>query len=277
MRTVNVPQDIKDKIIYNYNVLGYGQIKSGASFGCGPHIVKSILREVNIPIRDFSHAATISNKNRAIGINHNYFDYESPNMAYILGLLASDGSVGKETNIIKLTLQAVDESFLQIIKEELEYEGEIKTYITKQGFSNSTLQFTSEKIKRTLATYNIVPSKTYTFQFPAKLQRKYWRDFFRGYFDGDGTICTAGDALRLSMISYLPNVLEVFINFFFEDYNIPKVNIQIREKENINYYFQYSTNAVRQFYKALYYDNCLCLPRKYDKFTELVNKFSTRL
>lgn len=276
VRTKDIPQNIKNEVINRYSVLGYGQIKTGQPWGYSVNLVKDILHEANIPIRNFSQAASQSNKNRAIQINHNYFEIETPNMAYLLGFIASDGTVRKDINEVKITLSAEDADFLQTIANELEYKGRIKTYTTQEGFSNSTLAFTSAQIKQSLAKYNIIPNKTYSFTFPTNLQRKYWRDFFRGYFDGDGTICQAGDALRLSICSYMVNILEIFIIFFAEEYNIPKVNI--REKDNNhNYYFQYSTNAVREFYKVLYYDNCLCLPRKYEKFTELVNKFSTRL
>ena len=274
MRINNVPLDIKEQIVYRYSVLGYGQIKSGQPWGYGADLVKKILQEAKVPIRNFSQAASKSNKNRAIEINHDYFDIESPNMAYLLGFIASDGTVRKEINEIKITLCSEDVDFLQVIANELGYKGRIKTYTTKEGFSNSTLAFTSEKIKKTLATYNIVPNKTYNFVFPSHLSRKYWRDFFRGYFDGDGTVCKIGDGLRLSLCSYTDNILKTFLVFFEEEYGIPMVNI--RRKEN-NYYFQYSTNAVRGFYQAFYYDGCLYLPRKHKKFEDLVNEFSTRL
>lgn len=275
MRTQEISNEIKKQVIYRYQVLGYGQIKSGQPFGISDYIVKKILQEAKIPIRNFSQATTVSNKNRAISINHSYFDSENANMAYILGLLASDGTVRKDKNEIKLTLQAEDETFLNCIKTELGYEGTVKTYTTQQGYSHSTLTFTSERIKKKLAEYNIVPSKTYSFTFPAQLQRKYWLDFFRGYFDGDGTICQAGPALRFSLCSHTKNVLEVFLTFFEEEYGVKKVNIYTREDGL--YYFQYSTTATKQIYSFLYPKNCLCLPRKYHKYTDLMNKFSTRL
>lgn len=268
MRIQDISFETKKKIIYRYVELGYGQIKSGQPFGIGVRHVKQILQEAKIPIRNYSQAATISNKNRAKKINHNYFDKESENMAYILGLLASDGTVRKKTNEIKLTLQSLDLEILEKIKKELEYEGTIKTYTTKAGHSNSSLAFTSEKIKKSLSKYNIVPNKTISFTFPAQLQRKYWRDFFRGYFDGDGTICIAGQGLRTLLCSKTKNILEVFISFFEEEYNIPKVNIY--EREDGLYYFQYSTKATKRFFEAFYYDNCLCLKRKYEKFKNLV-------
>lgn len=278
MRIHQVSEEIKQEIVYRYVELGYGQIKAGQPFGIGAYLVKRILQEANIPIRTFSEAATLSNANRAIPVNHSYFDEQSQNMAYLLGIYASDGTVRRKNNEIKLTLQIADLSFLEMIKKELQYEGTIKTFTTKSGFDNASLTFTSKKIKEEFARYNITPNKTNTFQFPALLERKYWRDFFRGYFDGDGTVCKTGSALRLSLCSNTKNILEVFIKFFEEEYQIPPVSIYERNQEGrILYYFQYSTNATRQFYNILYYENCLCLPRKYEKYTKLVNRFSTRL
>lgn len=38
-----------------------------------------------------------------------------------------------------------------------------------------------------MAKYNIVPQKTYIFEMPT-LKNEYYSSYFRGYFDGDGSI-----------------------------------------------------------------------------------------
>lgn len=134
----------------------------------------------------------------------------------------------------------------------------------------SSWVLTSKQIKDRLSYYNIIPQKTFTFTFPKQLKKEYWRDFIRGYFDGDGSISSAGQsAIRFSLGSATKDVLEVIIEFF-EENGIPKPTIYIRQGKKPFYYFQYSTVPTRKIYDILYYDNCLCLPRKQEKYKELI-------
>lgn len=272
---IQLSQEVVDKIIYDYTVNQFGIIKTGKNSGVGERVVRRILLENKIHIRSRSEAAIISNiQRRQFNLNDNYFSTENENMAYLLGFLASDGTVDKKNNRIKISLSSIDKIFLKQIKEELKYEGDILDYTTNNGFNVSELTFTSQKIKNDLAKYNIVPNKTLIFTFPKNLNKKYWIDFIRGYFDGDGSVSTAGnDAIRWQICSATKDVLETIVNFFYEEHGIEKVNILKQPRINHPlYYFQYSTNATKKIFKILYKDDCLKLPRKYLKFKELIMK-----
>lgn len=271
---VQLSQKVIDKIIYDYTVNRYGLIKTGKQNGVGERIVRRILLENKIHIRSQSEAAIIANiQRRQFNLNDNYFSSENERMAYLLGFLASDGTIDKKNNRIKIGLSSVDKDFLIMIKKELGYEGDILDYQTSNGFNVSELTFTSQQIKKDLAKYNIVPNKTFTYTFPESLNKKYWIDFIRGYFDGDGSVSTAGPhAIRWQICAANKQVLEKIIDFFYEEYSIEKVNILVQMKEHPLYYFQYSTTATKKIFSILYKENCLKLPRKYFKFKELVMK-----
>ena len=272
---IQLSQEVIDKIIYDYTINKYGLIKTGKNNGVGERIVRRVLLENKIHIRSRSEAAIVSNiQRRQFNVDDNYFSTENSNMAYLLGFLASDGTVDKKNNRIKIGLSSIDKEFLVKIKEELKYEGDIFNYITSNGFSVSELTFTSQQIKKDLARYNIVPNKTLTFKFPKNLNKKYWIDFIRGYFDGDGSVSTAGNnAIRWQICSATKNVLETIVDFFYEEYHIKKVSIlEQPRKNNTLYYFQYSTNATKEIFSILYKKNSLKLPRKYLKFKELIMK-----
>ena len=271
---VQLSQKVIDKIIYDYTVNRYGLIKTGKQNGVGERIVRRILLENKIHIRSQSEAAIIANiQRRQFNLNDNYFSSENERMAYLLGFLASDGTIDKKNNRIKIGLSSVDKDFLIMIKKELGYEGDILDYQTSNGFNVSELTFTSQQIKKDLAKYNIVPNKTFTYTFPESLNKKYWIDFIRGYFDGDGSVSTAGPhAIRWQICAANKQVLEKIIDFFYEEYGIEKVSILVQMKEHPLYYFQYSTTATKKIFSILYKENCLKLPRKYFKFKELVMK-----
>lgn len=274
MKRTQLPKETVEGILDNYVNKGFGLIKSGKEFGVGTRVVRRVLLENNIHIRSFNEAASISGVNRRIhDVNDNYFSEENHNMAYLLGFLASDGTIRKNDNSVKIGLSSVDRDFLLTIKKEIGYQGELTDYITSNGFSVSELRFTSKQIKADLAKYNIIPNKTFIYTFPKNLKREYWIDFIRGYFDGDGSVSTASsEAIRWQVSSANPDVLNTIVDFFFEEYEIPKVNLQWQEKVHRLYYIQYSTTATRKIFQILYTPNCLKLPRKYEKFKKLVMK-----
>lgn len=265
-----VNKEIREKIVDNYCNKKWGILKSGREFRIGERVVRRILLEERVSLRTKEEALILQNKGRRIKVNDNYFDIESPNMAYVLGILASDGTVRKKINEIKLTLNEDDSELLEKIKEEIGYEGKIRHYEDKKGFKNATLAFTSKEIKDKLSEYNIIPAKTFNFLFPTKLNRMYWIDFIRGYFDGDGSVGTAGQALRWQVCSATTDVLEKIVEFFNSEYDIPKVNIQTQQRKNPLYVIQYSTNSTKRIFDILYTPNTLYLKRKKDKFSNIV-------
>lgn len=237
----------------------------------GQDVVRRCLKKYGL-YRTASEAIKQSPQNqRKYPVKDDYFDTENEQMAYLLGFLASDGTVRKDSNEVKLTLSSIDRDIL--LKFYSEVGGRpIKDYITQDGFETSTWEFTSQHIKERLAFYNIVPQKTFTFSFPKHLDKRYWRDFIRGYFDGDGSVSSAGQsAIRFQICSATKEVLETIIDFLAEN-GIPRTSILQTKRIHTLYYFQYSSIPTRQIYNILYYDNCLCLNRKKEKYEQLLTK-----
>ena len=262
-----------DVIIDAYCNKKYGLVKTGKLVGVNERIVRKILIQNNIHIRSLAEANVANSINvRKYSVNDDYFDNESHNMAYILGFLAADGTVSRNGNRIKIGLSSVDRNFLELIKEELGVEKKIFDYETNNGYLVSELEFNSQKIKQKLAEYNVVPGKTETFTFPTNLSKKYWIDFIRGYFDGDGSVGTAGpSAIRWQICSHRPQVLETIVEFLFEEYGVPKVSVQKNKHGNsFIYRIQYSNNSTRKIFQILYTPNSLYLPRKFEKFKSII-------
>lgn len=233
--------------------------------------VKRVLQEANIPIRNFSQAATLSNKNRESHKNKDFFSKESPNMAWLMGFIAADGYIRKDENEIGIGLARKDKEILEKIKTLLELETPVKDYTTQTGYDCSKLTWTCEQHKKDLAKYHITPAKTFTLIPPYNLNKKYWIDFIRGYFDGDGSInLIQQGALRWQVCSATKSIIEWIINFFYEEYQIPKVNIYTINNKNPLYYCQYSTNATKKIYNILYTKDSLSLERKRKYFEEIL-------
>ncbi|MBQ4060559.1 MAG: LAGLIDADG family homing endonuclease [Bacilli bacterium] len=237
--------------------------------------VKEVLYKYNIPIRNFSEAASCSNRNRALNKNKEYFSFQSHNMTWLLGFLASDGSVSSSDNTIKIGLSAKDKEILEKIKNEVEIENKIVEYTTNNGFDCVDLHWTCKEHKEELAKYGITSKKTFTIKPPINLESKYYIDFIRGYFDGDGSVNLLHSnkkivGLRWQICSATQEILEWIVDVLEKQYNVPKVKVY---KDNIRsnyYYFQYSTQSTKLIYNILYTPNSLFLKRKKDHFDKII-------
>ena len=263
-------QEEEDLVCKTYRETGRADLCCKAISG-GQDVVRRCLQKYGL-YRTASEAIRQSPQNqRKYLVNDNYFDIENERMAYLLGFLASDGTVRKNSNEIKLSLSSIDKDILLEFQKEVGGRP-VKDYLTQEGFETSTWAFTSEHIKKKLAEYNIVPQKTFTFSFPKNLDKKYWRDFIRGYFDGDGSISSAGSsAIRFQICSVTKEVLETIVDFF-EEKGISRACIMQTQRVHTLYYFQYSSVPTRQIYDILYYDNCWCLSRKREKYEQLLTR-----
>lgn len=239
--------------------------------------IKEVLHKYHIPIRNFSQAATVSNKNRALKKNEEYFKIQSHNMAWLLGFLASDGTVSSSDNTIKIGLSAKDKEILEKIKQEVEIENKIVERTTKDGFDCVDLHWTCAEHKKDLNKFGITPNKTYTLKPPQELQEKYYIDYIRGYFDGDGSVNLIHShgkpvSLRWQICGASKEILEWIVDVLYIYYNIPKVSIlnSTANRKNLCYYFQYSTIATKEIYKILYTKNSLYLKRKKELFEKII-------
>lgn len=130
--------------------------------------------------------------------NHDYFEYiDTPDKAYWLGFIYADGGifVNEKMNSCELSikLQASDCNHLRKFNQALDGNVDVK-FDTRECNLNGKLydtcqiRFYSSKLVNDLEKYGVVPNKTLQIRFP-NIEQKYYVDFIRGYFDGDGCIC----------------------------------------------------------------------------------------
>jgi hypothetical protein len=266
-------QEEKD-LIYNIYTNGGTTKDCIDAVHCNQDALKRVLKELGIYKSHKEVMKTLPQNQRKYEVNEDFFFKQSSNFAYFLGFVAADGSISKDRNAISIGLSAIDREQLEKFKETIGGRN-IEEYTTNKGFDTIKWSFTSEKVKAELARYSIVPCKTFILKPPYLLDRKFWIDYIRGYFDGDGSVnyLTSNKALRWQVCSATPEVLQWMIDFLYEEYNIPKVNIMSQDRTNGKlYYFQYSTNATKSIYNILYTKDSWYLKRKKDKYEEILKK-----
>lgn len=258
----------EEQYIINEYINGKSKNKLRKEFNVSEGVIKRILKKYNIPIRQVQQA----NK-RKYNINDSYFDIENSNMAYILGFWAADGNISKTENRLDLELSSKDRNILEQMRKELQCERPIKIYQCQNGYEKNKLLFWSSKIKKKFIEYGIVPNKTYSSDFhaPYKLNKKYWIDYIRGFFDGDGCVKKIS-ALTFELNSTNKQFLLDIQLFLLEYYNIKtQISIAHNRKNQIVLYRLYCYGEqAKSIYNILYTKNSLFLQRKYDKWNELL-------
>lgn len=270
----NFNQEEKKEIINRY-LSGESRNNIAKSYKVSDNKILKILKDNNVAIRNIQ----VANSKRIYKINDFYFDTESPNMAYILGFWAADGNVHSTENRMDLELAECDFEILEKIKKEIDSERPIKIYQCKNGYVKNKLYFWSSHIKKKFIEYGIVPNKTYSefFHAPYKLDKKYWIDYIRGFFDGDGCVKRAGGNGKYSYPEFELNSINLKflqdIQSFFEEYYNISTNIStagIRAGKEKLYRLYTSGEKAKRIFKILYTPNSLFLKRKYEKWLELI-------
>lgn len=179
----------KEKIKELY-LSGVSSVKIGKMFNSTHKPILAILEEFGIE-RDQKKMV------RKYKLNEHYFDViDTPNKAYILGLLHADGCNKMDKSTVSIGLQESDKDLLEQIRLEIGSEKPLR-YIDNSnkhtfGYTYKNmyeLQMFSKYMCQQLADKGIVPNKSLKIGFPEWLDEDLISHYVRGVFDGDGCIC----------------------------------------------------------------------------------------
>lgn len=235
--------------------------------------------------RRYQKSCGCLNKSHLIG-DINYFNnINSSNKAYILGILASDGTITnnieKGTYTLKLVFNVIDTELLIKIKEEINTQAEVKTYKTKTSLPQggycesemSSLLLCSKEMVEDVIKYGITPNKSLTLSPNYDLiPKEFWKDFWRGYIDGDGTfgIYSQKKILQLSFVSSKlmaestkEKILSIFPDFKIGIYKKPGANENTKQVTFTN------QQQMLIFLDYIYENSCLYLERKYKNYLKI--------
>ena len=245
----------EEKAIIDYYQDGNSMAQTGRKFKCDPTTVKNILKAYNVQSRNLSEARR---NYLNYTINESIFEtIDSPDKAYWLGVMYSDGFISKRdyTNHFGISVSIRDKEWLEKFKTFLGYSGEIKQYEVKQGYKPGTLYVRlligNNKIVSDLEKWGVVEHKT---KLITKLPEiDFLDDFIRGYNDGDGSL-----AKRLPHIAISGNkeFLEDIAKYFGLPYNL--------YQDKSIYSLQYNASCSRYLEKRLYKNANYYLQRKYE-------------
>lgn len=173
-----------------------------AEYHCGFSTIERILKEHNVQY------VNIDKHHNIPSCNIHYFDsIDTPNKAYFLGFLFADGRNVYKKDEIKIQLQECDLHILESFKKEIESILPIK--INRQAISNGEirnyyiLRMCGKHLCDRLNELGMTPNKSATISLPkeGEVPHEYFRDFLRGYVDGNGSISWCSKRYCISITS----------------------------------------------------------------------------
>lgn len=225
-----------------------------------------------------------------LSYNRDYFNkIDNPTKAYWLGFLYADGYTTGSSRW-GLELKYDDKSHMKKLLNELSFNGKIRER-ERNGVKSCLFQFNNSVTTNSLIALGVVNNKTTILQFPPStlVNERYYPDFIRGFFDGDGCI-TWGyyTKPRKDRKNKIYTRLRKEVNIvckserFIESINdILKnndihLNWNINRRDNLITLRTSKTDEIIKLYNFLYKKSCNNnrLERKYNKFNSLLEAVS---
>jgi AraC-like DNA-binding protein len=206
----------------------------------------------------------------------NYFsEITKPEQAWILGWIVSDGHISKRDNTIKFELGIQDINVLKRISQEFE-----KTKVRKYKYDVEVcnLNFGGKILVNDLVNLGIPRGKKSDIVKPLNLPEELMSHFWRGVWEGDGSIGNWDNKGYLTPDINLTGNEQICKNFRDEVLKISNNKIR-KYKQKKNSFGITKQSRKLNFWQDLYnyfYDdytleNKLYLGRKHDKFIEIID------
>jgi len=221
--------------------------------------------------------STKRQNNRKNIFNYHYFDtIDTPDKAYFLGWLYSDGNNYPENHSVQLKIKDSDIEILEVIRSYIADENyPIKIVKRKNENTQCNLIFSNIHFSNKCIEKGVFKDKTFTLKFPNEKQvpKHLQSHFIRGYFDGDGCILTSKNKNynRLNYQFIISGNYEVLsgIQIILMNQLDFKQTKLIKNKNIFNMCYG-GNKQVKKIYNWLYKDcNDLYLKRKKEKFETL--------
>jgi len=202
-------------------------------------------------------------------LDENYFDnIDTPDKAYILGLLYADGCNHPETKLITLELQIDDYELLQQINNAFHNTRPIMiTDCTKsknRKKDTATIKLFSEHLSKRAIELNLVPRKSLILDFPYWMDKELIPYMLRGYIDGDGWVqkhrigFMSTDKFCEGVKKYFDSMeLECHIRDLKRHYNVHTKTFDITNRNNII-----------PLTSMMFSDGSIFMKRKVDKYVQ---------
>lgn len=197
-------EEQKEYILDQYMNNGASMCKLGRDFSCDKDAIKKVLRDNDIHIKS---------KKELYMRDSSFFDkIDNSEKAYWLGFFYADGCVAAST--------AAHPDLVELSSKDLEHLDKFKKAIkaTKNKISKTIIRDSNyyqfniqdKQLHDSLISHGCVPQKSKILTNLPDIPKELFKDFLRGYFDGDGSLNydKSRDVYRISFVSGSLSFLE---------------------------------------------------------------------
>lgn len=245
-------KNISDNDIIQLYLDGASSEELSEYSGLTMRAVRNILHKYNIPMRKVGQP-------RKHQLNESFFKEWSNEMAWVLGLIVTDGCLNKDQYTITIAQKSTE--ILRKIANVMNSD-----FIINKNNTPSLL-LNSKTMYKDLEKIGITPNKSLTTKIP-NIPEQYLPHFIRGVIDGDGWIQDKG---------YVMNITTASIDFanglynIFAQWNLKTEIKPFKTKNNKPYYRVWikGKTSVQAVAKIIYNDDCdLCIGYKKQRMTQ---------
>lgn len=249
-----------------------GRVEIASILNCAECTVTRILKRNGLSL-----------SKRKYDVNESFFEkIDTPEKAYFLGWLASDGTVGKCGYIFSLYIQERDEDIIPLLLNlcnsthkirtlSNDRAGEMfKTHQSSKGFSIG-----SKKMVSDLRRMGLNEKKSYNISWPP-IPESLDKYFLRGYFEGDGSLSRMklNGAIIFSLASASPTIIKNLKDkiYLYTGVDIPihiKKGNPLKKTVDLHCIIKQGDSSIVKVMDWLYSgEEHLKLNRKYNKYLE---------
>lgn len=198
-----------------------------------------------------------------------YFDkIDTPEKAYLLGFLFSDGYIAKTAYgvAIGLALQLQDKYILEYIKQAWNVDNKISEYK-----NSAKIQVTDSHMYNRLVELGIQEDKSHQDYILPNIDENLLNSFILGYFDGDGCITIKSTGYSVTSICCNSKIFLESVKQFLNKNGIETRDVSTEKRPKNNIYVLYISKRAEQikFMDFIYKDSSIYLKRKHDKFLQI--------
>jgi hypothetical protein len=219
-------------------------------------------------------------------VNISFFNTWSPEVAYVLGVMATDGTLFQNKGTSGFSVSQKERELLDKILALMNSNAKILFKKQQGGFGGSRHFFTitNNQIFEDLVRLGLTPRKSLTLSFP-DVPHQHLTHFIRGCWDGDGSVYVSRRGLSQAGASIGSGSKEFIeaLKAHLIDLGLPDRPIQLRtmdrskQRKHTFYSIRFSGRDAARLYKLLYTSvpESLYLSRKQAIFKAIADHFSS--